>query len=103
MDAVIKLSLGMAAIEQVPLRISKRSVNAADELGARPPATVCPRRQEAHRRHRQKYIHTMKALDFAMMYIPAENVYYGIIVRNEGSDGKRSSVCAQAAGHPDLA
>ncbi len=88
-DAVIRLSLGLVAIDaKFPLENFKRVLAAgADE-----------ERQAAGRQFARdvkkhiddiagKYIRTDEGtFDFAMMYIPAENIYYAMLVKNEGSD-----------------
>ncbi len=88
-DAVIKLNLGMAAIDaKFPLENFTRSVNAKDETERAAAGRQFSRDVKKHIDDiARKYIRTDEGtLDFAMMYIPAENVYYAIIVRNEGSD-----------------
>ena len=88
-DAVIKLSLGLAAIDaKFPLENFTRSVNSADEPERAAAGKQFVRDVKKHIDDiAKKYIRTDEGtLDFAMMYIPAENVYYAIIVRNEGND-----------------
>jgi len=88
-DAVIKLSLGLAAIDaKFPLENFKRSVNSADEAERAAAGKQFVRDVKKHIDDiAKKYIRTDEGtLDFAMMYIPAENVYYAIIVRNEDGD-----------------
>lgn len=88
-DAVIKLSLGLVAIDaKFPLENFKRSISTADEPERAAAGKQFVRDVKKHIDDiAKKYIRTDEGtLDFAMMYIPAENVYYGIIVRNEGND-----------------
>ncbi len=88
-DAVIKLSLGLAAIDaKFPLENFRRSVNPTDEAERAAAGKQFVRDIKKHIDDiAKKYIRTDEGtLDFAMMYIPAENIYYAIIVRNDGSD-----------------
>ncbi|MBI2438770.1 MAG: DNA recombination protein RmuC [Lentisphaerae bacterium] len=88
-DAVIRLSSGLAAIDaKFPLENFKRSLNAADEAERLAAGKQFARDVKKHIDDiARKYIRTDEGtFDFALMYIPAENVYYSIIVRREGSD-----------------
>lgn len=88
-DAVIKLSLGLATIDaKFPLENFKRSLSLADEAERAAAGKHFVRDIKKHIEDiAKKYIRTDEGtLDFAMMYIPAENIYYAIILRNNDND-----------------
>jgi DNA recombination protein RmuC len=91
-DAVIKLKAGMVAVDaKFPLDNFQRIISAEDEQNK----TAA---QRAFYKDVKKYIHSIASkyilpdegtFDFAMMYIPAENVYYEIMLKKE-SDSENS-------------
>lgn len=89
-DAVIKLSAGMVVIDaKFPLENFRRILSAAGEEDKREAGKLFVRDVKKHIDDiAGKYIRTDEGtFDFAMMYIPAENVYYEIVLRNEWSSG----------------
>lgn len=92
-DAAIRLKEGLVAVDaKFPLENFKRMLDACDEAARR-----AARREFARnvRKHiddiHDKYIRTDEGtLPFALMYIPAENVYYETIIRAEEEDGERA-------------
>ncbi len=96
-DAVIKLNMGLAAIDaKFPLENFKRagaSDNATEQTNA---AKQFARDVKKHIDDiARKYIRPDEGtLDFAMMFIPAENVYYTMITRNAGHDAE--ALCQHA-------
>lgn len=87
-DAVIKLNMGMVAVDaKFPLDNFKRILNAAEESEKTAAGKLFVRDVKKHICDiAEKYIRTDEGtFDFAMMYIPAENVYYEIMLKNEWS------------------
>ncbi|MBI2441375.1 MAG: DNA recombination protein RmuC [Lentisphaerae bacterium] len=87
-DAVIRLSSGLAAIDaKFPLENFRRSLAAQDDAERLAAGKQFTRDVKKHIDDiARKYIRTDEGtFDFALMYIPAENVYYGVIICAEGS------------------
>ncbi|MDD5483930.1 MAG: DNA recombination protein RmuC [Kiritimatiellae bacterium] len=90
-DAVIKLSSGIIPIDaKFPLENFKRILSAGDDGETSAAGRAFARDVKKHiDAIAQKYIRTDEGtFDFAMMYIPAESVFYEIIARNEWNPGE---------------
>jgi DNA recombination protein RmuC len=90
-DAVLRLGAGQIPIDsKFPLESFRRSVDARIQ-GSEDEARQARRRfQQDVRKHiediARKYIRPQENFyDFALMYIPAENIYYEAIIRDEGA------------------
>lgn len=89
-DAVIKLSAGMVAVDaKFPLDNFRRILNSKSDEEKKEAGKLFVRDVRKHVSDiAAKYIRTDEGtFDFAMMYIPAENVYYEVVLRNEWSNG----------------
>ena len=90
-----------------PLENFRRLLDETDEdKRPRPAPRLRPRRaRTGSTRSRKRYILPDEGtFDFALMYIPAENVYYEIIVKDDGAEGDSPATYAMApARHPRLA
>ena len=85
-DAVIKLRMGMVAIDaKFPLANFKRFINAIADEDRKAASKMFVRNVKGHIDDiADKYIRRDEGtFDFAMMYIPAENVYYEIMLKND--------------------
>ncbi len=88
-DAVIKLKMGIVAIDaKFPLDNFKRIFSVTDEREKNAAGKLFIRDVKKHISDiAEKYIRTDEGtFDFAMMYIPAENIYYEIMLKHEWSD-----------------
>ena len=89
-DAVIKLQGGVVPVDsKFPLENFKKSLEAATEedrkTARRRFAADCKRHIDAIA---SSYINTAEGtLNFALMYIPAENVFYETIIKDDSIDG----------------
>lgn len=88
-DAIIKLNAGMVAIDaKFPLENFRRILDASGNEEKREAGKMFVRDVKKHINDiASKYIRVDEGtFDFAMMYVPAENVYYEIVMRNEWSE-----------------
>jgi len=92
-DAVIVLKVGMVPVDaKFPLESFQRMIASSEE--------------EGQKKHKRAFIHAVRGhidsiaqkyilpdegtFDFALMYIPAENVYYETIIKDEGLGEEKS-------------
>ena len=88
-DAVIKLNMGIVAVDaKFPLDNFKRVMSAEEEDKKNAAGKLFVRDVKKHICDiSEKYIRIDEGtFDFAMMYIPAENVYYEIMLKSEWSN-----------------
>jgi len=89
-DAVVKLSQGLVPIDsKFPLESFRRMLDAKEEAIKK---TARKEFVSAVKKHiddiAKKYIRPDEnTFDFALMYIPAENVYYEVIIKDEEVEG----------------
>ena len=88
-DAVIRLPNGIVPIDsKFPLESFKRLFEAEDEAGRKSAEKECLAAVKKHIGDVSKYINTNAGtLDFALMYIPSESIYYEIITNKAISEG----------------
>ncbi len=92
-DAVIRLGEGLVSIDaKFPLENFQRFSSAQDEAQQRHYKRLFLSDVRKHIDSiARKYIRPAEGTyDFALMYIPAENIYYEIIVKDEWGDGDRA-------------
>src|SRR5437899_1809604 len=92
-DAVVRLGPALVPVDaKFPLEDFRRLLEAADDEGrARARKAFVARVRKHIDDVAAKYILPDEGTyDFALMYVPAENVYYEAIVRDEGAGSERS-------------
>ncbi len=92
-DAVVMLSMGMVPIDaKFPLENFKRVIGAPDDDSRRAARRAFVRDVRVHiDAISSKYICVDEGtFDFALMYIPAENVYYETIVKDDEFGGEQA-------------
>jgi len=90
-DAVIKLQLGMVPIDaKFPLENFRRILEAESAEARKPPKRAFIKDVKSHiDAIAGKYIRMDEhTFDFALMYIPAENVYYETIIKDDAFGGE---------------
>jgi DNA recombination protein RmuC len=90
-DCVIQLQAGLVPVDaKFPLENFKRIVASADDEEKKQARKTFIRDVKIHiDAIASKYIRTDEGtFDFALMYIPAENVYYEIIIKDEETGGE---------------
>lgn len=92
-DAVIQLRLGMVPIDaKFPLENFRRILDAESAAARKVPKRAFIKDVKGHiDAIAQKYIRMDEnTFDFALMYIPAENVYYETIIKDDAFGGEMS-------------
>ncbi len=92
-DAIIRLQSGLVPVDaKFPMENFKRMGDLTDEREAKAARRLFIRDVKAHvDAIASKYIRPDEGtFDFALMYIPAENVYYEIIIRDENPGDDKS-------------
>jgi len=92
-DAVIVLKVGMVPVDaKFPLESFQRMIASSEAEEHKKNKREFTRAVKGHIDNiSQKYILPDEGtFDFALMYIPAENVYYETIIKDEGLGGERS-------------
>ncbi|MBN1671590.1 MAG: DNA recombination protein RmuC [Kiritimatiellae bacterium] len=92
-DAVIRLGSGMVPVDaKFPLENFRRVIDSSDEEAAKAARRLFVRDVRKHIADiASKYIRQDEGtFDFALMYIPAENVYYEVIIKDADPDSGAS-------------
>jgi DNA recombination protein RmuC len=92
-DAVIILKVGMVPVDaKFPLESFQRMIASSEEGGQKKHKREFTRAVKGHIDNiAQKYVLPDEGtFDFALMYIPAENVYYETIIKDEGLGEEKS-------------